>query len=140
MIQCYRLMLHIAVTLRSNFLHLVTSSRTTLVTQQCCIMVLCYMSVLTLIVKCSLFISTAKMYSMVEFVVLVVKYIQMKSYVTVQCKLIKLFVCSFGKKPHRSVIKFLTGKFYVSGSVHNELKGRIGAKRNAHIKEVEDVV
>ncbi len=37
-----------AVTLRSNFLHLVTSLRTALVTQQCYIMVLCHMSVLTL--------------------------------------------------------------------------------------------
>ncbi len=48
-IQCYRHMLHIAVTLHCNFLHLVISSRIALVTphnlRRCYIMVLCYMSV-----------------------------------------------------------------------------------------------
>ncbi len=38
MVQCYRLMLRIAVTLHSDFLHLVTSSPTALVTQRCYIM------------------------------------------------------------------------------------------------------
>ncbi len=46
-VQCYRLMLSFAVTLHSNFLHLITSSQTALVTPQCYIMVLCYMSVPT---------------------------------------------------------------------------------------------
>ncbi len=32
-VQCYGQMLHIAVTLHSNFLHLITSSQTALVTQ-----------------------------------------------------------------------------------------------------------
>ncbi len=41
-------MLHIAVMLHCNFLHLVTSSRTALVTQRCYIIVLCFMSVSTL--------------------------------------------------------------------------------------------
>ncbi len=42
MVQCYRLMLRIAVTLRSNLLHLVTSLRTALVIQWCYITVLHY--------------------------------------------------------------------------------------------------
>ncbi len=46
-VQCYRLMLRIAVTLRSNFLYLVILSRTALVTQWCYITVLHYMSVPT---------------------------------------------------------------------------------------------
>ncbi len=46
MVQCYRQMLRIVVTLRINFLHLVTSLQTALVTrcslQRCYITVLCY--------------------------------------------------------------------------------------------------
>ncbi len=45
-------MLCVAVTLYSNFLHLVTSLQTTLVTWQCYAVVLCYMSVPTLTVVC----------------------------------------------------------------------------------------
>ncbi len=49
MVKCYRQMLPTAVTLHSNFLHLVTSSQTALVTQhslRCCYpMILHYMSV-----------------------------------------------------------------------------------------------
>ncbi len=48
MVQCYELMLHIAVTLRSNILHLVTSLWTAHVTQWCYSTVLRYMSVPTL--------------------------------------------------------------------------------------------
>ncbi len=46
-VQCYRLMLRIAVTLRSNFLYLVTSWQTALVTQWYYITMLRYMSVPT---------------------------------------------------------------------------------------------
>ncbi len=49
MIQCYGLMLRIAVTLHSNFLHLVTSLQTALVIEQCYVTVLHYMSVPTFI-------------------------------------------------------------------------------------------
>ncbi len=42
MVQCYGLMLRIAVTLRSNFLHFVTQSQTALVTQWYYAMVLLY--------------------------------------------------------------------------------------------------
>ncbi len=45
MVQCYRQMLRIAVTLLSNFLHFVTSSQKAFVTQRCYIMALRYMSV-----------------------------------------------------------------------------------------------
>ncbi len=46
-VQCYGLILHIWVTLRSNFLHLIPSSWTALVTQWCFITVLRYTSVHT---------------------------------------------------------------------------------------------
>ncbi len=46
MVQCYGLMLHIAVTCHSNFLHLVTLLRTVLVTQWCYIIALHYCVIL----------------------------------------------------------------------------------------------
>ncbi len=48
MVQCYGQMLHIAVTLPSNFLYVVTSSQTALVTCRSYTMMLHYMFVLTL--------------------------------------------------------------------------------------------
>ncbi len=54
-----------------------------------------------------------------------IKYIEMKSYIIVLHEFIKPFVCNYWKKPLRIIIKCLTDKFYVSGSVHAELKDKV---------------
>ncbi len=47
---------------------------------------------------------------------------------------------SYWKKSCRSVIKHLTDKFYALGSIHDELKGGVGAKRSVRTNQVEDKV
>jgi hypothetical protein len=49
----------------------------------------------------------------------------------------KKFKCHYRERPARSVIKRLVDKFYETGSVLDQLKGNVGAKRTARTEEAE---
>ncbi len=78
------------------------------------------------------------MYTAEECIFLVTSFIEMKSYVPVQRAFLAHFKCSYRKKPSRLVIQCLIQKFYTTGSVLDDKKGKVGAKRTVRMEEKEE--
>ncbi len=86
--------------------------------------------------KCAL-ANIFTMYTTKERIFLVTLFIEMKSYVQVQRVFLAHFKCSYRKKLSRRVrvIQCLIQKFYATGSVLDDKKGKVGAKQTARMEE-----
>ncbi len=84
------------------------------------------------------FASIITMYTTEERIFLVALFIETKSYVQVQHPFLAHFKSGYHKKPNRRVIQCLILKFYTTGSVLDDKKGKVGAKRTVRMEEKKE--
>ncbi len=78
------------------------------------------------------------MFTAEERIFLVASFIEMKIYVQVQRAFLAHFKGSYHKKPSRRVIQCLIQKFYATGNILDDKKGRVSAKWTARMEEKEE--
>ncbi len=74
-------------------------------------------------------------YTTKERIFLVVSFVETKSYVQVQHAFLAHFKCNYRKKTSRRVMQCLIQKFYATGSILDDKKGKVGAKWTARMEE-----